>query len=106
MKGPNDPVDHVRTTRPHAGESMKDNKIMPALIVIGLALVSFVAMLSAFATSHHDVGVTLGAIAAAGHADDLREGLEAARRALDSGAALERLDSLVRFTRQEVPSHA
>src|ERR671911_424065 len=41
-----------------------------------------------------------GAIAAAGHADDLREGLEAARRALDSGAALERLDSLVLFSQQ------
>ena len=26
MKGPKDPVDHARTTRPHAGESMKDNK--------------------------------------------------------------------------------
>jgi anthranilate phosphoribosyltransferase len=47
-----------------------------------------------------------GAIAAAGHADDLRDGLEAARRALDSGAALERLDSLVLYSRQEVPSHA
>jgi anthranilate phosphoribosyltransferase len=47
-----------------------------------------------------------GAIAAAGHADDLRAGLDAARAAVDSGAALERLDSLVRFTRQEVPSHA
>jgi anthranilate phosphoribosyltransferase len=47
-----------------------------------------------------------GAIAASGHADDLREGLEAARRALDSGAALERLDSLVLFSQQEVPSHA
>jgi len=47
-----------------------------------------------------------GAIAASGHADDLRDGLEAARRALDSGAALERLDSLVLFSRQEAPSHA
>jgi anthranilate phosphoribosyltransferase len=47
-----------------------------------------------------------GAIAAGGHADDLREGLAAARDALDSGAALERLDSLVLFSRQEVPSHA
>ena len=35
MKGPKDPVDHARTTRPHAGESMKDNKILPALIAIG-----------------------------------------------------------------------
>lgn len=66
MKGPKDPVDHVRTTRPHAGESMKDNKIMPGLVVIGLSLVSFVAALAAFATSHHDVGLMLGAAALAG----------------------------------------
>lgn len=66
MKGPKDPVDHVRTTRPHAGESMKDNKIMPGLVVIGLSLVSFVAALSAFATSHHDVGVMFTALALAG----------------------------------------
>ena len=39
-----------------------------------------------------------GAIAAAGHAADLREGLELAREALDSGAAGERLDELARFT--------
>jgi anthranilate phosphoribosyltransferase len=39
-----------------------------------------------------------GAIAAAGHADDLREGLELARTALDSGAATARLDELVEFT--------
>jgi anthranilate phosphoribosyltransferase len=40
-----------------------------------------------------------GAIAAAGHADDLHEGLELARRALDSGAARERLDELAEFSR-------
>jgi anthranilate phosphoribosyltransferase len=40
-----------------------------------------------------------GAIAAAGHADDLREGLELARGALDSGAAAARLDALVAFSR-------
>ena len=39
-----------------------------------------------------------GAIAAAGHAEDLREGLELARAALDSGAAAERLDALVLFS--------
>jgi anthranilate phosphoribosyltransferase len=39
-----------------------------------------------------------GAIAAGGHADDLRDGLELARRALDSGAAAERLDALVAFS--------
>ena len=39
-----------------------------------------------------------GAIAAAGHADDLREGLEVARAAVDSGAALARLDELIAFS--------
>jgi hypothetical protein len=66
MKGPKDPVDHARTTRPHAGESMKDNVIMPALIVIGLALVTFVGSLAAFATNHDDVGLTLVGLAAVG----------------------------------------
>jgi anthranilate phosphoribosyltransferase len=42
-----------------------------------------------------------GAIAAGGHADDLREGLELAREAVDSGAAASRLDELVAFTRSE-----
>ena len=40
-----------------------------------------------------------GGIAAAGHAADLREGLELAREAVDSGAAAARLDELVRFSR-------
>lgn len=39
-----------------------------------------------------------GAVAAGGHAEDLREGLELARAALDSGAAAARLDALVAFT--------
>ena len=39
-----------------------------------------------------------GAVAAAGHAEDLREGLELARGAIDSGAAAARLDELTRFT--------
>jgi anthranilate phosphoribosyltransferase len=40
-----------------------------------------------------------GAIAAGGHAADLREGLELARETLDSGAAARRLEELVEFTR-------
>jgi anthranilate phosphoribosyltransferase len=43
-----------------------------------------------------------GAIAAAGHAADLREGLELARTAIDSGAAGTRLDALIAFSRQTV----
>ena len=39
-----------------------------------------------------------GGIAAAGHARNLREGLEVAREAIDSGAASARLDELVAFS--------
>jgi hypothetical protein len=45
---------------------MTDNKVMPGLILIGLALVSFVGSLAAFATVHPDVGTTLAALACAG----------------------------------------
>jgi anthranilate phosphoribosyltransferase len=41
-----------------------------------------------------------GAIAAGGHAEDLREGLELAREALDSGAAADRLERLAAFTQE------
>jgi anthranilate phosphoribosyltransferase len=40
-----------------------------------------------------------GAIAAAGHADDLRDGLQLARETIDSGAAAERLEALAAFSR-------
>ena len=40
-----------------------------------------------------------GAIAAAGHAEDLREGMALAQAAVDSGAAAERLNRLVAFSR-------
>jgi anthranilate phosphoribosyltransferase len=39
-----------------------------------------------------------GAIAAAGHADDLSDGLERARDSIDSGRAAQRLDELVAFS--------
>jgi anthranilate phosphoribosyltransferase len=42
-----------------------------------------------------------GAIAAGGHAEDLREGLEQAREAVDSGAAAERLAQLIAFSQQQ-----
>ena len=42
-----------------------------------------------------------GAIAAGGLAEDLREGLELAREAVDSGAALERLQRLAEYSRAE-----
>jgi anthranilate phosphoribosyltransferase len=43
-----------------------------------------------------------GAIAAAGHARDLADGLGHAAEAVDSGAAGERLDQLIAFSREEV----
>ena len=43
-----------------------------------------------------------GAIAAAGHADDLAQGIPLAQAALDSGAAGERLEQLVAFSQQSV----
>jgi len=43
-----------------------------------------------------------GAIAAGGHAKDLKEGIGLAREAVDSGAAAERLDALVAFSRAGV----
>ncbi|HWB21893.1 MAG TPA: anthranilate phosphoribosyltransferase [Gaiellaceae bacterium] len=42
-----------------------------------------------------------GAIAAGGHAADLREGLVLARTAIDSGAATERLDQLIAFSQED-----
>jgi anthranilate phosphoribosyltransferase len=45
-----------------------------------------------------------GAIAAGGHAEDLREGLEVARETIDSGAASARLEQLIAFSRQTVPT--
>jgi anthranilate phosphoribosyltransferase len=43
-----------------------------------------------------------GAIAAGGHAEDLREGIGIARDALDSGAATQKLDELIAFSRAPV----
>jgi hypothetical protein len=62
MKGPKAPVDHSRTTRPHAGESMKDNKIMPGLVVIGVVR----RVPGRFCQEHTDVGLTLAALSAVG----------------------------------------
>jgi anthranilate phosphoribosyltransferase len=45
-----------------------------------------------------------GAIAAGGHAADLKEGLAIAREALESGAAATRLDELIAFSREAVPA--
>lgn len=60
-----DPVDHVRTTRKHAGQNMKNTAAFPALIAIGLGAIAVFGALFAFATSHVLVGVVFVVIAAA-----------------------------------------
>lgn len=58
-----DPVDHDRTTRPHAGESMKDTWRMPGLLLVAVGIVAFVICLAAFAWDQ--VGVGVGAVVVA-----------------------------------------
>lgn len=52
-----DPVDHVRTTRQHAGESMINGANAPGLIAVGVALVALSAGLFALATGHATAGI-------------------------------------------------
>lgn len=46
---PSDPVDHSRTTRQHAGETMKNGANAPGLVLVALGVVSMVLGLFAFA---------------------------------------------------------
>ena len=61
---PQDPVDHARTTRKHAGQNVKNTAAMPGLIAIGLAVVSFVIGLFGFAVGHPTLGVGAVLVAA------------------------------------------
>jgi protein-S-isoprenylcysteine O-methyltransferase Ste14 len=51
------PVDFSRTTRKHAGETMKKTANAPGLIAVALGVVAFVVALFAFATGQTTVGV-------------------------------------------------
>lgn len=51
-----DPVDHARTTRQHAGESMKNGVNAPGLIAVGIGVVALFVGLFAFATGHAVAG--------------------------------------------------
>lgn len=67
MDPKNDPVDHERTTRQHAGESVKDSANAPGLVGIALGVVALIVGLFALATKHPDVGIAgviLAAVAA------------------------------------------
>jgi membrane associated rhomboid family serine protease len=59
-----DPVDHARTTRTHAGESLKDGKNAPGLLAVAVAVVVLVVSLYYFADGQPAVGGTTLIIAA------------------------------------------
>jgi uncharacterized membrane protein len=51
-----DPVDHERTTRAHAGESMKDGANLPGIAAVAVAVVALVVGLIGLATEQAGVG--------------------------------------------------
>jgi hypothetical protein len=60
----NDPVDHERTTRQHAGESLKDGTNAPGLAVVAVGVVALVAGIFGLATGHAGAGVVAVILAA------------------------------------------
>jgi len=52
-----DPVDHARTTRQHAGETMKAGVNAPGLIAVGVGMVALVVGLFSFASGSVAAGV-------------------------------------------------
>jgi len=52
-----DPVDHVRTTRKHAGQNLKNTTALPALIAVGLGAFAVFIALFMFASGRGPVGV-------------------------------------------------
>ncbi|KGI66798.1 LapA family protein [Mycolicibacterium rufum] len=66
MKGAHrDPVDHVRTTLPHSGESFIDTLWLPGLILIGIGTVLIAGTVAATAYGNRDLSLILGLIAGA-----------------------------------------
>ncbi|MGE0218875.1 protein UsfY [Mycolicibacterium sp.] len=66
MKGAHrDPIDHVRTTQPHAGESFIDTLWLPGLILVGVGTVLIAGTVAATAYGNTDLSVVLGLIAGA-----------------------------------------
>lgn len=66
MKGAHrDPVDHVRTTFQHAGESFIDTLWWPGLILIGVGTALIAGTVAATAYGNRDLSLVLGLIAGA-----------------------------------------
>lgn len=65
MKGAyRDPVDHSRTTQPHAGESFIDTLWLPGLILIAFGVVGMAGVIAALAYNRHELLLVLGSGAA------------------------------------------
>ena len=58
-----DPVDHLRTTRPYAGESMIDVVCWPGYLLVVVGVIAVVGCLAAFGTGHGSHGMTTGVVA-------------------------------------------
>ncbi|MDX1888155.1 protein UsfY [Mycolicibacterium sp. 050158] len=66
MKGAHrDPIDHARTTQPHAGESFIDTLWLPGLVLIMLGTATIAGFLAATAYGHTEWQLPLGFIAGA-----------------------------------------
>ncbi|BBZ43767.1 protein UsfY [Mycobacterium parmense] len=66
MKGAyHDPIDHSRTTQPHAGENFIDTLCLPGLTLIGLGVVAIAGLVAATAYKHDEYVLTLGLLAGA-----------------------------------------
>jgi hypothetical protein len=71
MKGAHhDPVDHSRTTMPHAGESMIDTLWFPGLILIAIGVIGLAGIVAAAAYGHTEwvlpIALVSGAVVTAG----------------------------------------
>lgn len=60
-----DPVDHLRTTRPLAGESLIDVLHWPGYLLVVAGVIGGVGSLAAFGTGHQAQGMTAGVVAIA-----------------------------------------
>lgn len=58
-----DPIDHARTTRQHAGESMKNGHNAPGLILMAVGVVAIVVAMASFATGNSGPGVIAAVLA-------------------------------------------
>ncbi|KZS79081.1 UsfY protein [Mycobacterium kansasii] len=58
-----DPVDHLHTTRPLAGESLIDVLHLPGYLLVVVGVIGGVGSLAAFGTGHNSQGMVAGVAA-------------------------------------------